>query len=127
MIGISRCEETVRKTLILGLYHVLLYLLVYCACDIGLYHVVQLCQLQDAILEIFSIDLLIAKNMENNRNLELTQSQIDDDYQPIVPIFLEKYRIEKHSRTRKMDNVNLECFMVMLHQIFHHNTELITT
>ena len=127
MIGISRCEETVRETLILGLYRVLLYLLVYCACDVGLYHVVQLRQLQDAILEIFSIDLSIAKNMENNRNSELTQSQIDEDYQPIVPIFLEKYRIEKHSRTREMDNVNLERFTVMLRRIFHHNTELITT
>ena len=127
MIGISRCEDTVRETLILGLYCVLLYLLVYCACDVGLNHVVQLRQLQDAILEIFSIDLLIAKNMENNRNSELTQSQIDEDYQPIVPIFLEKYRIEKHSRTREMDNINLERFTVMLCQIFHHNTELITT
>ena len=127
MIGISRCEETVRETLILGLYHVLLYLLVYCACDVGVYHVVQLHQLQDAILEIFSIDLSIAKNMENNRNSELTQSQIDEDYQPIVPIFLEKYRIEKHSHTREMDNINLERFKVMLRRIFHHNTELITT
>ena len=74
---------------------------------------VQLHQLQDAILEIFSFDLSIAKNMENNRNSELTQNQIDEDYQPIVPIFLEKYRIEKHSHTREMDNINLELFTVM--------------
>ena len=65
--------------------------------------------------------------MENIRNLDLTQSQIDEDYQPIVSIFLEKYRIEKYSRTLEMDNVNLEPFTVMLRRIFHHNTELITT
>ena len=78
-------------------------------------------------LKILSMDLLAAKNMENMKHSDLTQSQIDEDYQLIVPIFLEKYRIEKYSHTPEMDNVNLEPFTVMLRQIFHHSTELITT
>ena len=60
------------------------------------------------------MDLSAAKNIENMKYSDLTQSQLDEEYQLIVPIFLEKYRIEKYSRTPEMDNINLEPFMVVL-------------
>ena len=73
------------------------------------------------------MDLSAAQKPKIMQNADLTQSEIDEDYQPIVPIFLEKYRIEKHPRTREMANVNLEAFMVVVFRIFHFSTELITT